>query len=269
MRPYLYKMDKPFFIEYISRNYEWQMPALHFHPSYELFFLEDGERNFFSEEQYFTINQYSVAFFKPNALHKSMGIVNHSRTSIYFTDEFLDKHFTQSAKHTLLKCFEKTTASLSREIFIQLKHIMIRLTDQNLQNPDNIIFVLLSEILSILNAHTNESPSILKKNELVAQIMEYINKNYLSISSISQIADQFLITKYHLCRLFKENTNLTVVTYINMVKIQHACNLLSNTTKSITEIAFECGFNSSMYFCKTFREIVNRTPSEFRSLIKD
>ena len=52
----------------------------------------------------------------------------------------------------------------------------------------------------------------------------------------------------------------------NMLKIQKACDLLHDTTKNSTEIALDCGFNSTMYFCKTFKSILGMTPSEYRSM---
>ena len=72
------------------------------------------------------------------------------------------------------------------------------------------------------------------------------------------------ISTPHLCRIFKKHTGMTVSHYINHVKLQHGCELLVHTNMSITEIALQCGFNSSMYFCKTFKSQMGCTPTEFR-----
>ncbi len=69
-----------------------------------------------------------------------------------------------------------------------------------------------------------------------------------------------------LCRTFKKLTGYTVIQYINILKIQKACDLLHETRKSITEIALDCGFNSTMYFCKTFKAILNITPTDYRKI---
>ncbi|MGN0107165.1 MAG: helix-turn-helix transcriptional regulator, partial [Hominilimicola sp.] len=96
-------------------------------------------------------------------------------------------------------------------------------------------------------------------------ILSYITQNYNSISGIEEVASRFYITKYHLCRLFKQHTGLTITHYITQIRLQHACELLTDTNKSVTAIAMECGFNSSMYFCKTFKKNIGMTPSEFRA----
>jgi AraC-like DNA-binding protein len=72
------------------------------------------------------------------------------------------------------------------------------------------------------------------------------------------------MSKYYLCRIFKEATGVTLTHYINNIKIQNACHMLVNTDRSILEIGNACGFNSSMYFCKIFKEALSVTPSEFR-----
>jgi len=56
--------------------------------------------------------------------------------------------------------------------------------------------------------------------------------------------------------LLKHKTGDTPITFVNRARIQKALALLRNTTKSITDIAFECGFNTSQYFAKTFKSFV-------------
>jgi AraC-like DNA-binding protein len=97
-----------------------------------------------------------------------------------------------------------------------------------------------------------------------APILLYISQNYNRISKIEEIAEEFFMSKYYLCHVFKEATGLTLIQYLNNIKIQHACNLLVNSNLSILEVGNACGFNSSMYFCKIFKQALSVTPSEFR-----
>ncbi|WP_244310829.1 helix-turn-helix transcriptional regulator [Paenibacillus ottowii] len=68
------------------------------------------------------------------------------------------------------------------------------------------------------------------------------------ITTIEDIAKSFYISKYYLCHRFKEVTGLTIIQYLNHIKIQQACYLLIHTKLTIIEIGNECGYNSSMCF---------------------
>ena len=115
-----------------------------------------------------------------------------------------------------------------------------------------------------MQTSANIQPLTSNTNKTILSIIEYIDANYKTISTIEQIANEHFITKYHLCRMFKTATDISLVKYINTVKIHKACKLLDNTNKNITEIAYETGFNSSMYFCKTFKVLMGMTPTEYR-----
>lgn len=268
MEDNFYELTDDFYIQYKKRDFEWQMPVLHYHNSYEMYFLEEGKRTVLINEQLFEINQYDIVLFKPNVLHRNSGGSIHARTVLYFTENLLKQYFTPQAIKLMLPCFDEEIMSLSRDTFMLIKELLIKIENQNINNIDNCIFAYISSILLLLNENKESFiPRLTPESSLskkIAPILSYIGKNYKSIMSISDIANEFFITKYHLCRIFKESTGLTITQYINGLKVHQACELLRKTDSSITEIGFTCGFNSTMYFCKTFKEIVSMTPSEFR-----
>ena len=268
MEENFYELTSDFYIQYKRRDFEWQMPVLHYHNSYEVYFLEEGKRNVLINEQLFEINQYDIVLFKPNVLHRNSGGSKHARTVIYFTDNFLKQYFTPQATKHLLSCFDKKIISINRETFMLIKELLIKIENEDINNIDNSIFAYISNLLLLLNENKETFiPRLTPQSSLskkITPILSYISENYKSILNISDIANEFYITKYHLCRIFKESTGLTITQYINSLKIHQASELLRKTDSSITEIGFACGFNSTMYFCKTFKEIVNMTPSEFR-----
>lgn len=94
----------------------------------------------------------------------------------------------------------------------------------------------------------------------------YIKNNLQKPLTLEEIAEQAKFSKYHFSRLFKETVGVTVFTYINNVRCEHAKTLLSNGTKSTQEIAMICGFKNTSYFTKTFKEYTSLTPSEFIKL---
>lgn len=268
MEDRFYDLTSDFYIQYKKRDFDWQMPVLHYHNSYELYFLEDGKRNVLINEELFEINQYDIVLFKPNVFHRNSGGSKHARTVIYFTDKFLKQYFTSRAIKILLSCFDKKVISLNKGLFTLVKDLLIKIEKEDSNNIDSRIFAYLSNLLLLLTENKEcfipRMSSSSSLNKTIVPILSYVSQNYKSISNISQISGKFYITKYHLCRIFKESTGLTITQYINGLKVYQACELLSKTNASVTDIGFTCGFNSTMYFCKTFKEIVNMTPSDFR-----
>lgn len=106
--------------------------------------------------------------------------------------------------------------------------------------------------------------SISKSHEAILKAVEFIDKNYEKHLSIDQIASVAGFSKYHFSRLFKNYTGFTVVEHINGRRCENAKVMLENETKSISQIASECGFESCSYFAKSFERLYGVLPSIYR-----
>jgi two-component system response regulator YesN len=77
------------------------------------------------------------------------------------------------------------------------------------------------------------------------------------------IREVFISPSYFLT-LFKRETGITFVDYLTVVRIEKAKHQLLTTDLSVTQIAFDHGFNNSNYFSNIFRKIVGVSATEFR-----
>ncbi len=255
-----------FFIEYTKHVSNEDMPNYHHHSVYELYFLEEGYQNILINDSILDVAPYDVVLYKPNILHRSLKRQGCARTCIYFSERFLRLYFTDTAINSLLSCFEKELISLNKEIFPKVKKLMLLLEKESVTVPDNRIFIYLADILNLLNENKNtrRSEPVTPAFTNFAPILSYINQNYNRLTNIEEIAYNFYISKFHLCHIFKEATGITLIQYLNKIRIQNACSMLINTDLSVSDIGTACGFHSSMYFCKTFKQALSQTPSEFR-----
>jgi AraC-like DNA-binding protein len=258
-----------FGVEYLKSQNAYDMSS-HNHNQYELYFLEQNQIDFIVNGTIYTVEKNSVVLIKPNIFHKTTSTSGRTRTCIYFAERFLKMYFSDQSIKTLLQCFEINMISLDAESFSKIKRLSLLLEKENQDEPRNCIFIYLADILNILNSKKSlqilHFPTSLQEN--ITPVLTYINQNYNTLNTLDDISNHFHISKYHLCHIFKKAVNLTVTQYINNIKIQNACTMLAYSGKSISEVGLECGFNSAMYFCKTFKKILNITPSEFRINIK-
>lgn len=128
------------------------------------------------------------------------------------------------------------------------------------QMKKNLIEVIFSIFLKNLDSVTF-SP---KTNERMSEIMIYINENFTSRLTVSDVAEKFYMNVSYFCEYFKKHTGRTFTDYLATVRLDRAARLVSHTDKSIAEIAAESGFGSVAQFLRSFKKKFGCTPSEFR-----
>ena len=131
--------------------------------------------------------------------------------------------------------------------------------DMRINGKLNDLLTLLMESSWHRGAHTNAP----KKME-ISQVKSFLDEHYKDKLSLESVASHFFIDKHYLARLFKEQYGVTLVTYLQQVRITHAKRMLRFTDKSIEEIGLECGIGELNYFSRVFKKLEGVSPSEFR-----
>lgn len=98
----------------------------------------------------------------------------------------------------------------------------------------------------------------------VLDAVDYININFANQLRVEEISEMFNYSKYHFARLFKETTGFTLVEHITKRRCEHARLLLRDTQKSVSQICYECGFDTPSYFTKAFKKQYDILPSDYR-----
>jgi AraC-like DNA-binding protein len=99
---------------------------------------------------------------------------------------------------------------------------------------------------------------------MIQRAKQYINQYHTEQLSLSRVARAVNTSTFYFCKRFKKFTGLNFTEYLSRVRIENARNLLLNPNLRISEIAYECGFQSLTHFNRVFRKIVGQSPSEFR-----
>ena len=114
-----------------------------------------------------------------------------------------------------------------------------------------------------LDVHPISSQTILKKQERMHRIHQFVEANFQKTIDTQQIADVVNLSLPAFCRYFKKATKLTYTDFVNQYRIQYAKKLLIQD-KNVTEACFESGFESLSYFNRIFKKWTGETPSGFR-----
>ena len=113
-------------------------------------------------------------------------------------------------------------------------------------------------------AHTDRST----ESRRVQKVKQYIDENYAKPLRLADLADLVGMSSVAFSRFFRQRTGRTLSEYIIDIRLGYAARMLVDSTKNISEICYECGFNNLSNFNRTFKEKRNYTPRDFRAMFK-
>ena len=120
-----------------------------------------------------------------------------------------------------------------------------------------------SEEFTLLNTRPIASHAVLKDQERMHKIYQYVEMHFHEPIKIKEIAGHVNLTDAAFCRYFKKSTKLTYTVFVNQYRVNFAKKLLLQD-KNVTETCYDAGFESLSYFNKTFKKITGENPSAFK-----
>ena len=138
-------------------------------------------------------------------------------------------------------------------------------------------FTALMEFLNILHtlslctgARTLATTSYAKVNieddsRRILRVKKYISDNYMYELRLKSLADLANMSESAFCRFFKLHTGRRLSDYIIDIRLGYATRLLIDTTETIAEICFKCGYNNMSNFNRIFKRKKGCSPTEFRN----
>lgn len=103
-------------------------------------------------------------------------------------------------------------------------------------------------------------------NKTIVDILKYLNNNINTKININELSKIFMYDKAYLMRLFKKELNITIIDYVNSVRIYNSIKQLKSDS-NLLHISLNNGFNSLEYFSETFKNIIGVNPSIFRKFL--
>ena len=156
----------------------------------------------------------------------------------------------------------------------RLSAIVMRIFEELSEKNENyrlVVYSLVTELFALLfRDHTDKYsskesvPEAGRTAELIAPALTAIFENYSKPLSIDELSELCNISKYHFCRVFKEEMKMTAVQYITAYRISLAEIMLKNSDKSIDKIAAECGFFDISYFYRCYKRLKGSSPKRTR-----
>lgn len=103
------------------------------------------------------------------------------------------------------------------------------------------------------------------RSQIIIKALQFINKNYQEKISLKDIETNLHVNASYFSTLFKQEMGVTFTDYLNSLKIEHACHLLTETNLSIIDVSLSTGFDDQSYFTKVFKKAKGMTPKAYRA----
>ena len=101
-------------------------------------------------------------------------------------------------------------------------------------------------------------------NHLVDSAISMVTQRFAECIGLREIADSLCLSESHLSRLFKDQTGINFLQYLQAYRVNRSIELLHDPSMNISMICHRCGFPSPGYFSKIFRRFIGSSPSQFR-----
>lgn len=249
---------------------------IHTHDFFELYIHLSGFPRLYADNEMFTLQRGSLMIFPPFVMHGIIShdaIKNYERLVLFISSDMLHQlgQGILPLEQRLLDCTRRTGYhyQLDDAALAQCSACIDRIvehTDDDRPETRLSDYAAMTEFLLQILRVTQESPqprSAQPSPETMQRVMAYINEHYAQPLTLEGIADAFFISKSHLSHEFVRYTNTSVYEYIQFRRISSAKMLIASGV-SLTEAAFQCGFNSYSSFLRTFRKTAGISPTDFQ-----
>ncbi len=103
--------------------------------------------------------------------------------------------------------------------------------------------------------------------DVVATAIHYMKENILNKLSLDDLADYIGYSKSHFSAMFRAQTGMSPLAYYKNLKIERACDMLSNSSMKIVQICNSLGIDDPYYFSRLFRKEKGMSPQQYRKLL--
>ena len=287
---YIKDNDFPVFLSYVAPG---EHPELEFHDhnTSELVFVLSGEADYIVQNDHTStevscqnltchIQEGDVLVIHPGSVHaydhtENLEIFNlvydYNKLAIPLLDGYAMPLFHVIFPRENSRSLEKRVLpilKLNKSELILIESMLNEMQLAVTERRPGVFFEVLGLFMRIVTLlgrmRLDEKNTHRQSRYSIANALLLMTKKYASHISLDELAKSVNMSRRNFCRQFQQVTGTTPMQYLLRLRINHAIELLQDSDMDIGEIAMQCGFCDSNYFCKQFRKICHKSPGAFR-----
>ncbi len=250
----------------------------HRHREFQLSYIVRGNGSLIVGNLLRPCAENEVFLLKPNDPHLFFKEENSKEETtvhivhLFFSLEKLEPFFDMTELQAIRNIFYNISSSkmLTANFARATRTAFLELHKED--GPYKLIRIL--EIFDFIRQHENDLISLysgLNKMDFqdsdgvrINSVVKYAITNYKRNVTVDEVASLIHMTPTAFCKFFKKHTKKTFISFLNELRIEKACQMLVNhRVESISEAAYQCGFNTAVHFNRVFRNIMHVSPRMF------
>ena len=256
--------------------FRYQVPYFqfkwHYHPEFELTYIVKGNGYRIVGNSYEPFNDGDLVLLGSNLPHtwsgKADGDVNSDAIVIQFSSEFISSFLEFNESILIKNMLESSLRGINFEPDEQLVTKIIEITETNgvdrILKLISILDILSKKQIKLIAPNTFHNVVSKKSEVRINKVCLFIQNNFQNKIYLKEVADLIYLTESNFCKFFKKATGKTYSDYVNEIRVNEASRLLFQSDKTISQISFECGFETLSYFNRVFLNKKGITPSVYR-----
>ncbi|MFF2908484.1 AraC family transcriptional regulator [Paenibacillus sp. NPDC057934] len=251
------------------------------HQGLEIVLVLEGQGQLILEQKVHSVGSGTLVIIQPYQLHHFKMEPPYVRTPIVFDPYLFDRYAALfPSLHAFFQRIWK--GKLERQLFsltveevasfdVLSEQFKQRLAEvPNYERQEELLLFLIDFMRTMRKMYERASEhqpvEIIDKREgrHIEHMMNWIEEHYHEEFSLEKLAESLHVSPFYASHLFSEETGCTLSQYIIARRLRESCLLLSVTDRPVVQIGKQTGFNSSAYFCKTFKKKMGLSPQAFR-----
>lgn len=243
----------------------------HWHKEVELIYVRSGGCHISVTDTDFTAQEGDLIICDTGEIHysDSQDMANVLQFLIFEPELISSLYENSRFLHPVV-----TKKQLEEYGLIQKIDELFELVTKELKNKEeyyqDVVKARIREVWYLLKRHLPRGNSdMISQNRRMEQLydfqklLSYMDEHYADNLTLNFAAKQMNFSESHFSKVFKKMTGINYVVYLNMIRVEHAAQMLKNSGMTITDISLSCGFNNIRSFNRVFKEIVGCTPTQF------
>ncbi len=232
----------------------------HLHHHIELLYISQGQTRVTINEEEFLAGEGDVVFVFPNQIHAFEDLTPiRGHIIIASPDDFPE--FVNLFKTNLP--VNPVYHPTSKEIHNLFRNISSHAQKRPLYFREIVrgySLALISQLLPDLELHVQNTLNL----SLAQQVLLYCDEHYTESLSLDLLSRKFGVSRFYISHIFSDKIKINFNSYIHMLRVQTAKQLLRHSNRSVTEIAYAVGYNNIRSFNRHFFAAMGATPSDYR-----
>lgn len=238
----------------------------HLHKETEILYIEKGNAKIKIDKNELLAKSGDIVFVNPLEVH-SVEVENekdyHHKCICFDTSLIADEKIREDIENGFLKLqcvFEHndTLIELFMKLFFAVKE------DKESLFFESIAYISMMFSYFVKNNFFIRSVTSQTNELFYKKVCDYIKMYYCENISSKDIAKEIGYTQSYFCRAFKKCFSVNFSEYLNMYRISMSKKALENENAKISDVAYECGFESPVYFARCFKKYIGMTPAQYK-----